>query len=296
MAGCSVTAPNGANINCLRSLDAAIAMVILDPSTSWDSVASIDNLETLRVILQETRKGFIVEFNGSEVGAAEATDETTGFGQTITTSISAPTLTGYVKTNACDFVEMLDALDGGTYNVAFFLKGGGLLVVDELQNKDSKLRGFLAQVYALNIGIPGIDNQTQQYRIKVNFMDADEFRKYKLVSVHYGIRDLMELLPLGLTADVVTPYNSTSGEIELQVYTRCSPDDTLSEVLTAEVVGSTQGITVTATPTANGDGSYTVAIAVSATVLSTGEYARFFLCSKDGDIYEKISNIIEVEA
>ncbi len=296
MAGCSVSAPNGVNINCIRSLDAAIAMVILDPSTSWNSVGAVDNIETLRVILQETRKGFIVEFNGTEPGAAEATDETTGFGQTITTSISAPTLTGYVKTNACDFAQMLDALNGGTYNVAFFLKNGGFLVVDELQNKDSKLRGFLAQVYALNLGIPGIDNQAQQFRIKVNFMDADEFRKYKVVSVHYGVRDLLELLPLGLTADVTTPYNSTSGEIVLQVYTRCSPDDVETDTLTSEIVGKTQGITPTVTPSAGTDGEYTITIAEGAGQLAAGEYVRFFLCVKDGDVYEKISNVIEVEA
>ena len=292
---CTVTAPNGVNKNCTAYMSKAIAMIGFDPSFSWASVGAVDNLESLRVLLQETRKGFVIEFNETETTASEPVDETTGFGQTITTEITAPMLVGYVKTNACDFVQMLDALNGGTYGTAFFLSDGQIMVVDNLQAKSPALKGFSAQIFAINVGIPGQSDQTKGYRVKVNFQDASEFRNYRMVSVHYGFNDLMDLLPLGLDAKVSTPWDGLN-QIVLDVSTRCVPDSPKTGVLTAEVVGKTQGLTVTATPTAGTAGIYTVVVQKSgATDLAAGEYARFQLVSKTGDVYNEISNIIEVE-
>lgn len=292
---CLVNAPNGANVNCVNYLSEAVAAIITDPSFNWASVSAVDNIESLRVILQETRKGFIVEFNGTAPTNAEPVNETTGYGQTITTAINAPSLIGYAKSNPCDFNEMLSAFNGGTYNVAFFLKSGGIMLVDNLQAKSPSLRGFRTQVYAINVGVPGRENQTQNFRIQMNFQSADEFRKYKVINVHYGFNDLLELLPVGLQADVITPFDGT--QVVLNVYDRCVADSPKSGVLTAELQSGTQGLTITATPTDDGGGQYTVVVQkMGPADLGTGEYARFFLCSKTGNVYDEISNIIEVEA
>lgn len=291
---CLVTAPNGANNKCTNYLQKAIAAIITDPSFSWASVGAVDNIENIRVLLQETRKGFIVEFNGTTPTAGEAVSETTGFGQNFTTGVNAGSLLGYVKSNPCDFKEVLSAFKGGTYNVALFLEDGSILVVDNLQSKEPALKGFEAQVYALDIGIPGQENQSQGYRLQINFFKAEEFRSFKVVDVHYSFNDLLDLLPLGLSAEVSTPWDGS--DIVLSVATRCVGDSPKSGALTVEIEKATQGLVVSGTATDNGDGTYTVTIQKDGPAdLAAGEYARFFLVSKTGDVYDEISNVIEVE-
>jgi len=288
---CTVTAPGGANVNCKSYLSEAVAAVITDPSFSWADAGAVDNIENLRVLLQETRKGFIVEFNGSEPTAAEAVTETTGFGDSIITAENAPSLLAYAEMNACDFSEILKNYKGGTYNVSFILADGRLMLCDKL----TKLQGFQTQVYAHRLGVPGRANQTQQYRITFNFLKGYEFDNYKIVGINYTVDDVLDLLPLGLTADIKTAYDSGTGVIVLNVYTRCLPDAPKSGTLTAEILRATQGLTVTATPTYDDGGQYTVTIAKSGPAqLATGEYAEFILVSKTSTVYDEISNSIKV--
>lgn len=292
---CTGFAPNGRSKNCSTYLSKAVAMIAFESDFNWASIGAVDNIESLRVLLQETRKGFIVEFDGTEPTPSELTEETTGFGRTIGTEVTAPALMGYVKANPCDFVEILKAYKGGTYGTAFFLSDGQIMVVNNLQAKQPKLNGFTAQLFAINPGIPGQENQSQQFRLKVNFQDAEEFNNYAVVPVHYGYNDLLEFVPVGLSAQPLVPWDGVNS-ITLSVFDRCFPDSPKSGVLTAEVVGKTQGLTVTATPTDNTDGTYTVLVQKTGPAdLAAGEYARFQLVSKTGDVYDEISNIIEVE-
>ena len=286
---CTVTAPNGANANCIKYLSEAQAAIITDPSVTFASLAALDNVESIRELLQEDMTGFVLEFNGTEPTRAEATVETTGFGQNYVTAESNPSLIGYVKTNACDFNQLLSAYKGGTYNVLFFLADGSLYVAQQ----GITLKGFQTQVYTQRYGIPGRENQTQSFKVIFNFLKGSEFDNARTFDVNYSVDDLQLYLPLGLQADVATAFDGT--DIVLNVYTRCVPDSGHSGVMTAEVVKATQGLTVTAVPVDNTDNTYTVTVQKSGPAdLGVGEYAEFYLVTKSGDIYTEMSNIIKV--
>lgn len=288
---CQVLSPGGANSNCKAILDEAIGAIVTDPSFNWATAGDLDNIENLRVLLQETRKGFVVEFNGSTPTDSELQTETTGFGDTIVTAENAPTLLGFVETNACDFAEVLSVYKGGTYNVAYILGDGTIMLTDKI----TKLQGFQTQVWAQAVSVPGRENKTQQFKIMFNHLKVREFNAYKVVPVNYTIDEVLELLPLGLTATVKTPYVPASGIIVLNVTTRCVPDDPKTGVMTGEVVKATPGLTITITPTDNGGGEYSVLIQKSGPAnLAAGEYCEFRLVTKSGAIYDDISNVIKV--
>ena len=286
---CTVTAPGGANTGCINFLGEANYAIVTDPSFKWSDVGAVDNIEQLRVLLQETRKGFIVALNGSEPTLPEANIETSGFGNNYITSENSPSLIGYADMSACDFKEILASWKGGSYRVALFLSDGSIMVHD----KGPEQEGFLAQVFAHAFGAPGRENQQQMYKITFNFLIGEEFDNYSVVPVNFSGRDVIELLPIGLTATVNTAFDGT--QVILNVFTRCVPDDLKSGVMTGEIVKSTQGVVVTAVPTDNADGTYTVVVQKTGAVdLAAGEYAEFILVVRDGFIYEEITNKIKV--
>lgn len=281
--------PGGANTGCVSYLSEASFAIITAPSFEWDTVGAVDNIENLRVLLQETRQGFIVSLNGSEVTAPEAQVETTGFGDNYITAENSPTLKGFTKMSACDFKEVLANYKGGTYRVALMLADGSIMTHD----KEPEQNGFIAQVFAHSFGAPGRENQTQQYAITFNFLDGAEFDNYSIIPVNFTGRDIIDLLPVGLTATTNVKFDGT--QVVLNVHTRCVPDDPKSGVMTGEIIKSTQGIAVTAVPTDNADGTYTVVVQKSGAVdLGAGEYAEFILVVKSGDIYQEITNKIKV--
>lgn len=288
---CTVTAPGGANVNCKSYLSEANAAAIFDPSVTWATLQALDNIENIRTYLQESRTGFVVEFNGTEPTAAEAVTETTGFGDNIITAENTPSLLAYAEMNACDFKEVLSAYKGGSYRVVFFLSDGNAILTEV----GNEYGGFMTQVYAHRFGIPGRENQSQQYRITFNFLRGSEFDNYRVAPVNYSADDLFLLLPLGLQADVKTPYVSGTGIVELNVYTRCVPDSPKSGALTVEIVKTNSAATaVTGVATDNGGGEYSVTISADAGQLAAGEYAEFILVSKTGNVYDEVSNKIKV--
>jgi hypothetical protein len=123
-------------------------------------------------------------------------------------------------------------------------------------------------------------------------LNYKEFRKPKLVNVNYDVQDLTEFIPLGLTAEIDTDFDGT--QIILDVYTRCSPTDIHTGVMTGEVIRGTQGLVITAVPTDGGGGKYTVVVQKGITDLAAGEYAEFILVTKTGSVYDEISNVIKV--
>lgn len=286
---CTVTAPGGANSNCINFLSEANYAIVTDPSFEWSDVGAVDNIENLRVLLQETRKGFIVSLNGSEPTLPEAQTETTGFGDNYITSENSPSLKGYANMSACDFKEILANWKGGTYRVALMLADGSIMVHDKAPEQN----GFLAQVFAHAFGAPGRENQTQMFAITFNFLRGEEFDNYSIIPLNYSGADVVDLLPIGLTATVNTKFDGSS--IVLNVFTRCVPDDPKGGVMTGEIVKSTQGIAVTAVPTDNTDGTYTVLVQKTGAVdLGAGEYAEFILVVNNAGVYEEITNKIKV--
>jgi len=292
MGSCTISAPGGANINCKSYLSEAVAAIILDPTIEF-SPGELDNIENLRPLLQESLSAYLVEFNGTEPTAPEVVTETTGFGDNIITGDTAPSVIAYAETNACDFKEMLANYKGGSYGVLFVLADGSIMGAD----KGKVRKGFLTQVWAQRLGIPGRENKVQSYKISFNPLNGQEFDSYFVEEVNYTIDELLMLLPVGLTATPLSDYDDSTGDVSVMVKYRCVPDSpVLGATLVVDVVKSTLNLSLTTTVTEVGDGVYNVNVidADTTSPLVAGQYAIIRLRVMSGAITEEISNTLKI--
>lgn len=286
---CSSFAPNGANVNCSSYLKEVKAAIIMPSGGRVYDADSLDNLATFKTAISELTAGYVVEFDGKEVTPSEAQTETTGDGTNIIVAENSPTLLGYLKTNNCDFVQMKKHFNGqGSYDVLLYNAGGVLIATQS----GSLYKGFQTQVYAHAYGAIGRDNQTQQYRLTLNFLDAEEWRNDAAVKVNYTLFDLKALMPIGLKANPIVELTADTGSTPVSV--RCVDNSELSEVLTGEVM-NTNAVGVTITPTYNATTEVydCVVTKTGAADLAFGEYAECRLVSKTGSVYDQVSNWIK---
>jgi hypothetical protein len=268
----------------------AVAALIV-PADTKISMGGFDNIEHIKPLLNESLTGYIVEFNGTEPTAPEAVVETTGFGKNIITSESTPILLAYAETNACDFGEMLQHYKGGSYGVYFFGADGYVLGT----KKGGDFAPFTSQVWAHGFGIPGRENQTQQFRITFNFLRNSEFDNFIVEEINYSIDDLFMSMPVGLTMKELSGFIDTGLDVELTY--RCQPDNFKSGAVDAEIVKKTPGVDMVVTFTEEGTvpGKYTVSVTLDGTTpLQPGHYAIFRAYVQNGTIYEEVSNNIKV--
>ena len=222
----------------------------------------------------------------------EAVNETTGFGVQITTRITPGSIIVYLESNSCDFNEMMSAYSGGTFKVVSFDEDG---MLNGHLRSDGKIEGFEAQIYAVPISVAGVDNQVQQWRLMINWKDADQFRSRVRVVSPKSLKGLLEWMPGGIYADQNTAYNTTSGVQVVNAYKRCDFTTPETEALTAEVIDNGTVLGATASPSSNSDGTYDVTIQDGTPAnLANGDYLVYRLVKKSGSIYEKISNRIVV--
>lgn len=295
MSGCIVVGAGGINANCAKVVGAMKVPMITLPEASWTNRADFQNTETMRVKIQEALSVFIVrEINGADVTQPELVNETTGFGKQVATRVTPGSVMAYIESNSCDFNEMMAAYSGGIYKIVSFTEDNKMQAHIK---RNGVIEGFEAQVYAVPFGVGGVDNQTQQWRLQINWTNVDQFKSVVTVNSVKSARGLLELVPAGISAEVKTDYVVGTGIQVVNVFDRCDPTTIETDVLTAEIVDPGTEIGATSSPSSNSDGTYDVTIQDGEAIpgnLELGDYVKYRLVKKTGDIYEKISNAIIV--
>ena len=95
-------------------------------------------------------------------------------------------------------------------------------------------------------------------------------------------------------ADQNTAYNTTTGVQIINLAARCEDSDIKIVAMTAEVLDSTI-LSGTAVPTSVVDGTYSVLVQKGDTPgnLANGDYVKYRVVRKTGDIYNEISNSVD---
>ena len=285
----AVNFPNGMNKDCVKALkEAKAALVFKADNSTFDNKIALDNVENMRVKIQESEVLAVVQLQGSEVTAGEIQEATTGYGDTFPTGVNAPMVIGHAKTNACDFLEYLKAFSGDTFEVMFLDADNNIIAY----NTGSSIKGFQASIQAQPFGIGARDGQESQYQIKFYFRAAEEFSSYIVTPVNYTVNALLMYAPVGLTLLENTAYVAGTGVVVLDVETRCTGVEETS-TFTGEVIKTNSASAVTVTPVLATD-KYTVTVAAGAGQLAAGEYATFRLVAKTGSVYDKVSDLFKV--
>lgn len=290
---CTVINAGGANSDCAAIIGAMKAPLITLPDAEWSSRSDFQNTETMRVKIQEALSVYVPRaINGADITQPEATNETTGFGNQITTRVTPGSVIVYMESNSCDFNEMMSAYSGGAFKVVSYDEDN---MLNGHLKPDGKIEGFEAQIFAVPISVAGVDNQVQQWRLLINWKDAEQFRSRARVVSPKSLKGLLEWMPGGIYADVNTAYNTTSGIQVINAFKRCDFSTPETEVLTGEILDNGTVTGATASPSSNADGTYDVTIQDGTPAnLANGDYLTYRVVKKSGSIYEKISNKIIV--
>jgi hypothetical protein len=286
-----VNFPNGMNKDCIKALkEAKAALVFKADNSTFDNKNALDNVENMRVKIQETEVLAIIQLQGSEVTPGEIQEATTGYGDTFPNGVNAPMVIGHAKTNACDFLEYLKAFGGGTYEVMFLDADNNIMAY----NNGSDILGFQTSIQAQPFGIGAREGQEAQYQIKFYFREADQFKSYIVTPVNYTLNELLLLAPVGLSLFEATAYDTGTGIIVMDVEKRCTGVEETG-TLTGEVIKTNSASAVTVTPAYDAvDENYDVTVAAGAGQLAAGEYAIFRLVEKSGSVYDKVSDHYKV--
>lgn len=293
MGGCTVLNAGGINSNCANILGAMKVPIITLPDAIWTSRSDFMNSESMRAKIQEDLSVFVTrEINGADITQPELVNESTGFGKQVATRATPGSVLVYLESNSCDFNEMMAAYSGGIYRIVSFTENGKL---QAHLRPDGKVQGFEGQVYAIPISVGSIDNQIQQWRVQINWTNVEQFKSTVIVDSIKTAKGLLELVPAGISIEQNTAYNVTSGVQVINAFVRCDSSTPETEVMTAEITDPGTEVGPTAAPTSNSDGTYDVLVQNGTPAnLAVGNYVKYRLVKKTGDIYEKISNSILV--
>jgi hypothetical protein len=278
--------PNGGNVNCNTPLKRATALFIYDADYKYSTASAVDNKENQRVLIQETEKLIVLPVRGMEVTGSEVQVTTDPYGDNLITGETSGGLRAYVKTNACDFKEMLQTFKGGTYRVGAFLDDGSVY----LSQDGDGVRGIKSNLYAEALNMPTQDGADQQFVLRVDFQSIDEIRDFKIIPVNYTINELLDYVPVGLSMSV-TAISTTS--FTATVTTRCTSTPFTSD-LTFEPISGMGNVEVPSfTPTNNADGTYTVVTTKDTvpTSFAAGDYQKFRAVAKTGAVIDYVTNV-----
>jgi hypothetical protein len=281
---CLSIIPNGgARKACL--LDQPTNLIFLKRGTKLTNYVDAQNVETWRALIQDTLLAYptLDIRNATPTRPAPAKD-TGGDGGQVTTRLDPGMVVVNLKTNACDFKEMILKMKGANYDVCI---GLGVDKIMMLEDWNGELGGFDGQITAIPISMPSKDAKLEEFQLDINWDNVAQWDKYRIVQLPIYLKELVELVPLGLDVQVKTKLAASTAVV--RITQRCL-GDAESETLTwVETRSSESGITVV--PVAGDGGEYTCTVEKAvAAALEAGDYVEGYFIKKTLDVHDKISN------
>lgn len=292
MNSCSALIPNGSTRKgCLTDVPTNLFPMTL--GETFTNYLEIQNEEIWREKIQEDLSVYpTLPVRNVAVTKPSSNKETNGSGSEVTTRLIAGGVVVNLKTNACDFKEMLLSMQGGYYSVMIGLGANKVLAK---VNSDGSLTGFTGQLVSIPTGVPTFDAKLEEFQLEINWDDVEEWNNYKIIELPFDLNEINEFTPFGLDAMIKTPLVGTN--MVVNVTERCAgiPE---TETLEAEImpVNGTNVNTPIVTPVVGTNGDYTVTVENGvATPLVAGEYIIYRLVIKTDDVYEKVSGWIKAK-
>jgi len=293
--------PNGQVLKeCIN--EQLTSLIVFDNDVSFTNYVDAENSETWRALIQEgTLASDIQAYISLDVYNVTSTQpspnkETDGAGNETTTRFAAGSAIFNLRTNPCDFKQILQTMQGGSYKFALGLGENKVMLVEN--NKTGVLKGFSGQGTS-HPYFPAKDAKIEEFKIEINWSDVNEWRNYRIIELPISLKELAEFTPLGLDMQVKTQL--ASSDMDVKVATRCaaSISDLETDTLTGEVTKFYAGLdTPTASPAAGTSaGDYTVTVQKSAVPedLEQGDFIEYQVVKKTGSVYEKVSNVVRAQ-
>jgi hypothetical protein len=297
MNACNVLQPQGINLDCLLAekeiknvwitdKDLSFTWATKDVQANWDNAAKQD--------LTLYGAAGLINYTPTTDDPNIVTEPVSKT-KTVTNT-PVPSFEFFLKSNFCDFKQLLNTLKGGTYGVFYEKQDGTILgKLDQSGSEIGYFKPFRAKITALTKGAPEIDS-VESFKVFVNHLSYDEFLNGFLLET-IDTDQVIESMPIGVNMVKTVAY--ASGDQAVKITIRCAAN--LTGLLVADFEGDeTQGNVDTPAVTTvvdNGAGTYDLTVqkdAVPANLVD-GDKAVIRVNKLSGSDTTHISNYITVE-
>jgi len=258
---------------------------------SYATYGAAQSIASVQALIEEDQSYIVTpNFTNFDPSGSEPVTETDGYGNDIDTRNIKGSDLFYLDSNPCDFSNYTTNLKKGTYYVEIYFSNKFKL----LQKKsDGTLAPFKAQVNAIPVGVPGLENKVQQYKLKLNYKGVEQFENVQLVELVDELTDYQELMPIGWYSEWASTYATSDRDILVGL--RCDRSNAafMTETPTARIISSNVDTpAVIAGAPVNGVSALTITKASSPVPLVGPDYITFVLETKTVDVVDKTTDQI----
>jgi len=159
-------------------------------------------------------KGDILVMNAIEKTTDDLTITTTNLNYKVVEGKPVPSMIAYLRETFCDYMAQ-NGYDGQTVDVLVYMEGKKWGVT---KNSDGTYSGMRFVVNKRN-DLPS-DPLSNSYPFYFFARDLDQWDNMEIIPVDYTLTELTNLAPVGLKLSVVTPYNVSTGILQVKITTR----------------------------------------------------------------------------
>ena len=272
---CNVLLPGGINGDCQIPLSELKNILICEKSVkfSYDNKAVLANWTNL---IKQSLTIYAVAAIDSYNNTTDDPNIVTGaVSKTKSiTNVPLPSFELFLKSNMCDFKEVLNTLQGGNYGAFYELQDGTILgSIDTAGTEIGYFKPFKVSINASSKLLQNTD-ATDAFKVYVNHLNKQQLFDQFIFEPIWDVAELVEAMPVGLNMVKTGVMSGATAIQPVQINVRCGAaktglvvanfecSSTLSNVLTphaavlAEVGGGAYTLTIqkaTTTPIVTGD-------------------------------------------
>jgi len=250
MKACTIGLPGGIQLDCLAYPQPVDGIILTDNDVSFTK-AEILSLASWKTEIQDNLSVWIpASVENYEPTTPDPQVATTGSLRQTLNRKAPPSGNFFVRSNVCDFNEVMRALKGGTARVMFIHADGAISGYKD--RNGTAYKGFKAEAHAITSGIVPQEGGESMYKIMLSFFNYFEFEQVFNISPGWSpMAELPNAMPESytmefvsetvgaapVTSDVVIQLNEACGDAvtvlaaaDINVIDSSLNDDTVSGV------------------------------------------------------------------
>jgi len=285
---CNLSIPLG-KADCAANYGDPKMLGISSANISYANYEAAQSISAVQAAIEENSTYVVTSnFTGLDVTNSEPVTETDGYGRDVDTRNTPGSAIVYLDSNPCDHNNYVGNFQKGTYYVEVFFSNNYKLL---RRKSDGTLEPLKAQLNAMPVGVPGLDNKIQQYRLKMNWSNVEQFEDVVLVELVDELIDYQELMPIGWSWQWNGAYAATSRDIK--VWERCDRTSLMTQTPVARIINSNVDTpAVTGGAPTDGVSTLTITKESSPVALTSGDYIKFVLEFKTGSVVDYTTDVI----
>jgi hypothetical protein len=291
MNSCVPYLPGGINSGCLQDLKEIKNIIPTTYAASFTTPLAAASLSGWKTKIQTDLSVYVpLGVNSFD----DTTDKPTVAKMTSTrktiTDRPIPSAEIYLASNFCDYKEIVNSFQGGSYRLCLVDILGNIFLT---KKSDGTVRGFACQLTAIARGFAPKDT-AQGYAVFANFLNYSEFEEAIMISTPFSIMELIEAMPVGLYLSLTSAISG--GSVTVRVNERCGAGKTGLVVADFEVLDSSELVTpAVATVTSISGGDYTLTLTkATSTPLAAGDMVVIRVNKKAASITQYLSNQVQI--